>query len=112
MELTEAISDYIDKKVGSLEKLIDPNDTSIIADVEVGKTTEHHQTGDLFRAEINFHMAGKTFRVEETKDDLYASIDAAKDEMSRSIVSHKNKKQDLLRKGGAKLKDFLRGFRK
>lgn len=112
LELTAAISDYAEKRVSSLEKFINKNDESAMANVEVGKSTKHHQSGDIFRAEINLHIAGKNLRAVVEKDNLYAAIDEAKDEMVREITSHKAKQRTLLRRGGAKIKDFIRGFYK
>ncbi len=112
LELTNAISDYVEKRVASLEKFVDKNDESAIAQVEVGKSTKHHQSGDIFRAEINLHIAGKDLRAVAEKDNLYSAIDEAKDEMTREITSHKDRKRTLIRRGGARIKDFLRGFYK
>lgn len=110
LELTQAISDYLEKRISTLDKFVNKNDESAMADVEVGKSTKHHQSGDIFRAEINLHVAGKNLRAVSEKDNLYAAIDEAKDEMAREITSHKAKQRTLLRRGGAKIKDFLRGF--
>ncbi len=111
MELTPAISDYISKKVEMLEKFVDPNDTSVSANIEVGKTTEHHQRGDVFRAEINFSMGGKQFRAVSETEDLYAAIDEMKDDLAHTLLSHKGKQQTMIRKGASQLKNLLKGFR-
>ena len=110
LTLTPAISDYIDKKIVDIEKLIDKNDESAAAQIEIEKTTAHHNSGNIFRAEINVHIAGKDFRAEATKEDLYAALDAVKDEITRELSSHKSKKQTLIKKGGRALKNYLRGF--
>ncbi len=110
LELTQAISEYLNKRVGALDKFVNKDDESAMAQVEVGKSTKHHQSGDIFRAEINLHIAGKDLRAVAEKDNLYAAIDEAKDEMVREITSHKAKQRTLLRRGGARIKDFLRGF--
>jgi len=112
MDLTPAIKEYVAKKVDMLEKFVDSADTSVAVDVEVGKTTAHHQGGDVFRTEINFYIGGKQFRAESTKDDLYASIDEVKDELSRVLKEHKDKELTERRKGGAFLKRLLKGFRR
>ena len=62
IKLTPDISDYIDKRFNSFEKFIASKDTSVLLNVEVGKTTGHHQSGDIFRAEINLHISGNDFR--------------------------------------------------
>ena len=112
LELTSAISAYVEKRVRALEKFIDPEDTSAIMDVEVGKTTKHHHRGDVFRAEFNFSVAGKSFRAVADKEDLYAAIDEVKDEMAREVRSSRSKEKTLFKKGKAAIKDLLKGFKK
>jgi putative sigma-54 modulation protein len=110
MELTPAIRDYVEKKVGSFDRFISASDESVICDVEVGKTTRHHKQGEYFRAEINLHIAGKNLYTVSEKDDLYAAIDEVKDEMIRSITTYNNKKTTLFRKGAWKIKNMLKGL--
>lgn len=112
IDLTDAISAYIDKCVSAFEKYVDPDDTSISADVEIGKTTNHHNTGQIFRAEVNFFVGGKSFRSVSEKEDLYAALDEIKDEMSRKLRNDKNKQRTLVKRGGAVIKNLLKGFRK
>lgn len=110
IELTDAIRDYAEKRVNALNKFVDADDTSVLANVEVGKTTAHHQSGDIFRAEFNVSMGGKQFRAVAGKNDLYAAIDDAKDEMARILSAHKGKQASLLRKGSSILKNIFKGF--
>ena len=56
MELTEAIKAYINEKIGSLEKYYDG---ILVARVDVGLTTKHHQKGNIFRAEVNLEVPQK-----------------------------------------------------
>ena len=111
LDLTDAISTYVEKRVRALEKFIDPKDTSAIMDVEVGKTTKHHQRGDVFRAEFNFSIGGKSFRAVANQADLYAAIDEVKDEMAREIRSSRSKEKTLFKRGKAAIKDLLKGFK-
>jgi ribosomal subunit interface protein len=96
--------------LSAFDKLVSPGDESIKCNVEVGKTTRHHKSGDIFRAEINLHTAGKDFYAVSEKGDLYAAIDEVKDEISRALVHHKGKSTTLMRKGAATVKNILRGF--
>lgn len=110
MDLTPAISDYVEKRVNMIDKVIDPNDTSASVFVEVGKTTQHHKEGDFFFAEMNVHIAGRDFRAMVEKDDLYAAIDEVKDEVIREIVGYKNRRRTMVRRGGAAIKNILKGI--
>lgn len=107
-EITPAIEDYVTKKISSLEKFLDVKD-AVICEVEVGKTTEHHKSGDIYRAEINLIEPGSNqVYVVAEEADLYAAIDIVRDEAERTIVSRKNKKNTLFKRGGAAVKNFLK----
>lgn len=107
--LTPAISDYIEKKVSMLEKFFQ-NTGEALVNVEVGKTTRHHKSGDVFKAEIHLFVNGQEYYAVTETEDLYAAIDEAKDDVARSLSSKKKKALRLFRKGGAHLKNLLRGL--
>jgi ribosomal subunit interface protein len=109
MPITPGIRDYLYKKLAHIEKFIDTKDESAMCDVELGKTSNHHKNGDVFRTEINLNLKGKSFRAVSEMDDLFASIDIAKDEMVRELQSNKDKRVSALRRGGAKLKRLILG---
>lgn len=89
LELTEALKDYVNEKVGSLEKFFDQ---ALIARVDVGLTTKHHQKGDIFYAEINLEVPQKNLlRAEATRDDMYLAINEAREDLERQIKKYKEK---------------------
>jgi ribosomal subunit interface protein len=108
MKITPEIKDYLYKKLEHLNKLIDPKDGSVLCEVELGKISKHHKKGDIFRTEINLHIAGKNLRAVSEMDDLFASIDIAKDEMVRELQVNKDKKVSQTRRGGAKIKKVIK----
>lgn len=110
LELTEAINEYINKKVSSLLKF--SNGTDVIAYVEVAKTTNHHKNGEVFKAEIDFRSSGHKFFVVSEKDDLYAAIDEARESMLRELTSNKDKNDTLFRRGARSVKKMLKGLSK
>jgi len=92
IELTAAIRNYVEEKISSLDKCLNHFDPeSVLVKVEVGKTTQHHQKGLVFRAEANLTVPRNFFRAEDETTDLYASIDAVHDELKRQIVTLKEK---------------------
>jgi len=111
ISLTPPIDNYINKKLKSIEKLINKKDTGVLCDIEVGRTTHHHKSGDVFRAEINLQTEGKTFYASSEKDDLYAAIDEMKDQVKNELLSYKTKKETLLKRGGAKVKSLLKNLK-
>lgn len=110
IELTEAIEDYVNKKLESLDKF--SKDTEMNIYVEVGKTTKHHKNGDLFKSEINLGLNGKNFFTNSEKDDLYAAIDESIEDLVRRITYKKDKDNALFKRGAMSIKKMLKGFSK
>jgi putative sigma-54 modulation protein len=101
MELTETIKDYINDKIGGLEKFWDK---IIDADVEVGLITKHHQSGDIYRCEVNMRVPGEVLRVTKTEKDLYKAIDKVKDHLRNLIEERQGKRRDRVRRGARIMK--------
>jgi putative sigma-54 modulation protein len=108
ISLTPAIKDYFEKKLMSLDKLVDFNRDDVLIQAELGKTTHHHRQGDIFRAEVNLRVRGNNFRAVSEKEDLYAAIDEMKDMLNQEIKSGKEKRTSVVRRGAHKLKNLLR----
>ncbi len=109
IELTPAIVSYVDKKISSLEKFLDKN-ADVTAMVEVGKSTKHHKSGDVFRAEVHLVGSGLDIYAVTETGDLYASIDAVKDEVTHNMLQLKGKRQTLARKGAEMMKNMMKGL--
>jgi len=110
MELTPAISSYVQKKISSIEKYIDKNYADAVAQVEVGKNTEHHKTGNIFRAEVHITGAGLDLYAVSEMEDLYAAIDMVKDEMAHNVLQLKGKRETLARRGAETMKNIMKGI--
>ncbi len=109
IELTDAISQYAHKRIESFTKFLESGSHIY---VEVGKTTNHHKNGDIFKAEIEVkHRGDKFFAMAET-DDLYRAIDMAKDEMVRELTTDKDRADTLFRRGARSVKKMLKGLSK
>jgi putative sigma-54 modulation protein len=107
-DLTPAIDEYVSKKIATLEKFLGPNKETL-CEIEIGRTTNHHKSGDIFRAEVNIVQPGnKQVYAFAEESDLYAAIDIVRDEAERVIVSRKNKYKTLFRKGATQVKEILK----
>lgn len=80
MELTPAIADYVQKRCDMLERYLG-NLEVVNCHFEVGLAVGSHNSGDIYRAEINLDLPGKLLRVEKTESDLYKAVDKVKDHM-------------------------------
>ncbi len=108
IELTEAISDYTNKKISALEKYIKNEDA--VAQVEVGRSTQHHKSGEVFLAEVHVIGAGLDLYAASEQADLYAAIDVVKDEIVRSTIQNKDRKMTLTRRGAQAVKNMMKGL--
>lgn len=89
--LTEAIKSYIEKRLGELDRMLSNLGEPQDAHIEIGKVSNHHKKGDIFRFEINLKVPGMLLRAEYESEDLYKSIDLGKDELERQIRGLKEK---------------------
>lgn len=94
IEMTDAIRQYVEEKMEAIAKLVDEYDAAAMVDVEVGKSSQHHNKGPFLRAEMNMTFLGNMFRSEEQREDLYEAIDVAKDDLRRQVVEHKDRVKD------------------
>lgn len=109
IELTDAIRDYVDKRLEAVVKLLQDDSASMV-NVEVGKTTQHHRHGDIFKADIHITGSHRDLYVSSERSDLYAAIDEVRDEAIRRITTSKAKRLSLVRRGGKRVKDIVRGI--
>ena len=92
LELTQEIRDYLNEKIGGLEKFKEGLNGSVIARVEVGVTTAHHQQGKIFRAEVNLNVPKgnqKVLRAVAERENLFEAIDEVKDKLQRELKKYK-----------------------
>ncbi len=109
IELTDAISAYVEEKIRSVEKFIVQHEEEVpLVEIEVGKTTKHHNSGEVFRAEVSMRVRGKHFRAVSEKSDLYTAIDDMKDGLIRELNSYKGKERSMVRRGAGMIKNLLR----
>ena len=84
LKITDAMHDYIEEKLGKLEKYLKDSD-EVRANIIV-KVKNHEQ-----RVEITIPLKNYIIRAEETKDDFYAAVDKALDTLERQIRKNKTR---------------------
>ena len=94
IEVTDAIRDYVEKKIGKLERYFDQTPTS-----EVHVNLSVHNDGQ--RIEVTIPMTDLVLRAEEAHNDLYAAIDLVVDKLERQIRKYKTKVNRKFRQKGA-----------
>lgn len=101
IELTPAIRNYVEEKVGLIEKILSPEENKLTeARVEIGKPSRHHYSGAVFYSEINLNMGRRFLRAESSHEDLYTAINSTRGDIERQIRKYKTKLLAKRRKTG------------
>ena len=115
VELTEAIKDYILKRVTNLEKILSKIEVSggdVSVSFDVAKNTNHHKSGPVFHAGCSINIKGEKFYAEIDAEDLYQAIDMVKEKLFREISKNKDRRQTLFKRGALSVKKMLKGISK
>jgi len=93
LDLTPALSQFIEEKIGSLSKFLKNYDaeSEVVINVEVGRSTMHHHSGDVFNAEINLDLPQKKLRSVAERNDARVAINEAKDIIKEEIKKYGQK---------------------
>lgn len=112
-EVTEPIRDYVLKRVTNLEKLlssIEENGGEVLVNFEVGKSTNHHKSGEVFHSDCLININGEKFYSSSDKEDIYQTIDEIKETLFNEIRKNKDRRQTLFKRGAASVKKMLKGL--
>lgn len=95
MDLTEAIKEYVEKKIGTLDKFYDK---ILRADVKVGKENDHHLKGNVFICECRLDVPGVDLYASKNEKNLYKAIDKVKDYLEAELKKHKILQREKIKK--------------
>jgi ribosomal subunit interface protein len=112
-EVTDPIRDYVLKRVTNLEKLlssIEQNGGEVMVNFEVGKSTNHHKSGEVFHSDCLININGEKFYSSSDKEDIYQTIDEIKETLFNEIRKNKDRRQTLFKRGAASVKKMLKGL--
>ena len=101
IEVTPAIRDYVESKVGKVEKYFDEVPE---ASAHVNLKVYSDRTG---KAEVTIPLPNIVLRAEETSPDLYGSIDLVSDKLERQMRKYKTKINRKFRRQQAELPDAI-----
>ncbi len=105
-------TDFAERKIQTLKKFFPKNDEVAQVYVELGKSSEAHQQGNIWRVQINLDSYGKRYHADAVAEKIETAVDKAVSEISAELRKAKQKSRSMLKKGGGAVKSFLRGFGK
>lgn len=84
IQLTDALRDYVEKKIGKLERYFEtPLKSEVHTTLSIAR--------NLHTIEVTIPLSGVILRAEEKSEDMYASIDLVTDKLERQIRKHKTR---------------------
>ena len=91
LDVTPSLKTFIDSKLKNLEKLVKKFDSegAVMLHLEIARTTKHHHKGDVFMAEANLNLPGKTLRAVDKNKDIRTAIDNMRKILQREIEKYK-----------------------
>lgn len=94
VEITGSLRDYVEKKVGRLERQFD---NAVAATVTLSVERDRHTV------EVTMPLNGMVLRGEETTGDMYSAVDLVVDKLERQIAKYKARVSRRLRSGDENL---------
>ena len=107
--LTEQLRDHVNRALEKITQIVG-GDPAIQCDIELARTTEHHQKGPIFRAELHIVGHGHDEYASADNEDINLSITEARDEIVRRLKTGKGKRISYVRRSGARVKAMVRGI--
>ena len=107
-ELTESIKDYAKQKLGAVEKYIKSAEEATL-NVEIGKISLHHKHGNHYEVKVHLRMGSRNIHIENVNEDVYHSIDEAKDKISNEIANGGDRERSMLKKIARRFKNIIKG---
>ena len=106
LEEAKALAPVMDAKMQHmLQKFIDDGAT-VLCEVEFEKVAEH-QSGNIFRVEVNATIDGTLHRADAVEDTFEKSIDEVRDELAKKLRRLKGKQHSILKRAGRAVKEKL-----
>lgn len=110
LTLTPELRGYVERRFESLAGLLDFNDPTLKVQIEVGRTTRHHDKGEVYRAEFNVRLRRGSFRSVAEGATIQAAIDDAREALETNLERAKKRSASFVRRSGRAMKDLVRGW--
>ena len=108
LDVSDELRGYVEKKLAGAEKFLQ-GDTTAQANVECEYS--ELRDGPKYRAEFTVSARGTLYRTEEWGTTLHEAIDLTIEQLIKKLRRTKSRHMALVRRGGAIIKDTIRGLR-
>ena len=87
IEITPALKDYVEKRVGKVDRFFEVGEVTVVLTVEKGQHI----------VEVTIPLGGMILRGEESTMDMYTSIDLVSEKLERQVEKYKAKMEKRYR---------------
>ncbi len=109
VETNQEIEKQINKITRNLERYVYDGDGSAIVDIDVGRATNHHRSGEIFEARVNFRAEHIDISARSTGETPVQALDEIKRELASALQKQKKKKSHFTRRSALRVKNFFKG---
>jgi len=85
-ELTQEIKDYVDEKIGKLDRFLEGRNG--MGEVDLILEAGHHRQGKINGCKVLLHIPGHKIFVEEWHEEMFGAIDLAEESAKRQIEKY------------------------
>lgn len=97
-ELDEKIVEYVEKKIGNLDKYLPKNHPATKGSVVLINDTSNRQHND-FVCEVIVNVPGEKIQATESTVNMYAAVDICEQKLKQQILRYKEKHQPSKNRG-------------
>ena len=106
--VSDELHSYAKRRLSNAEKFLQ-QDPSVHVDIELEYSAL--RDGEKYRAEFTVAASGHIYRASKWGESMHAAIDLAVGELVAELGRNKKKRLHVLRRGGHRIKEYLRGWR-
>jgi ribosome-associated translation inhibitor RaiA len=111
ISLTPALEVFARKEAAKIERFTKRFGSGVIIRMELGRLTDHHKKGPVFRAEINCNIPGiriGTFRAEAINEDLRLALLETSHQIIEQLKKFRGRLSAKYKKGAREFKRRIR----
>jgi len=94
LKLSKNENEYLEKKLNSLDRIVQTFGDSVRMNVNLERETRHHEKGEIYLAEIILYLPQKKLVVKCEADTISNAIDEAKHTLHLQIKEFKERQVD------------------
>lgn len=110
-DIADSMRKTVEQKMEGIKKMLGKGEAVTLCEVELGRITDHHKNGAVYRAEANVDTGEKLYRATAHAETMEEAVGKMGSELTREVKKDTDRARSYFRAGGLALKSMLRGWR-